>query len=222
MKDPQKNLPKALLFSTLLVMLLYALLHYVFLYTVAIPDLAGKIEIGFIVGQTLFGEGASAVLSLLIALLMVSTVSAMVFLGARINQVMGEDYQILRFMARRSRQGMPVPALLIQTGITLLFIYSASFEQVIVYASFTLMLLTSLTVAGVYVLRWREPTLHRPYRVWGFPITPAIFLGVNLWIMGYVVLERPGESLLGLAIIAAGAGIFWLNQRWKGDASEKA
>jgi APA family basic amino acid/polyamine antiporter len=216
LRDPQRNLPRALLLSTWVVLALYAGLNYVFLYTVPIPELAGKVEVGFLAGSKLFGPAAANVLSLLIAGLMLSTISAMIFVGARITQVMGEDYPVLAALSRRSRVHTPVNAILFQTVITLLFIYTSTFEQVIVYASFTLMLLTTLTVAGVYVLRWRRPDLPRPYRTWGYPVTPAVFLLANTWIMGYVLLERPLESAIGLALIASGGVVYFLNARLMG------
>jgi APA family basic amino acid/polyamine antiporter len=216
LRNPRRNLPRALLLSTWVVLGLYAGLNYVFLYTVPIPELAGKVEIGFLAGSKLFGPAAAGALSLLIAGLMLSTISAMIFVGARITQVMGEDYPVLGILSRRSRVHTPVNAILFQTVITLLFIYTSSFEQVIVYASFTLMLLTTLTVAGVYVLRWRRPDLPRPYKTWGYPVTPAVFLLANTWIMGYVLLERPLESAIGLGIIASGGVVYFLNSRLAG------
>ncbi|QHT71598.1 amino acid permease [Rhodocytophaga rosea] len=213
LRNPQKNLPKALFLSTLLVLVLYALLNYVFLYTVPMAELAGKVEIGFLAGNKLFGTTAADVLSLLIAALMISTISAMIFVGARITQVMGEDYPALHLLSLRTVRHTPVNAILFQTLITLIFIYTSSFEQVIVYAAFTLMLLTTLTVAGVYVLRWRRPDLPRPYKTWGYPFTPALFLLANTWIMIYVLIERPLESCIGLGIIAAGALIYFINSR---------
>jgi APA family basic amino acid/polyamine antiporter len=182
-------------------------------------ELAGQIEVGFLAGQQMFGATAGKLLSLTIALLMVSTISAMVFVGARITQVMGEDYPVLRRLAHLSRFRTPVNAIVFQTLITLLFIYTSTFEQVMVYASFTLMLLTSLTVAGVYVLRWRQPDLPRPYKTWGYPITPAIFLLANLWIMMFVVRERPVESLIGLGIMGTGALMYLLDLRLRREKS---
>lgn len=213
MHQPHKNLPKALFYGTLLVMGLYAAVNWVFLRVASMDELEGVVEVGFLAGNKLFGSAAGSLLSLTIALLMVSTVSAMVFVGARISQAMGEDYPQLGFLAIKSRRNTPVNALLFQLAFMLLFIYTASFEQVMVYAAFTLMLLTSLTVAGVYVLRVRQPDLPRPYRTWGYPVTPAVFLLANLWIMFFVAKDRPVESLVGLVLIAAGAAVyFWLKK----------
>lgn len=214
LRHPQRNLPRALFLSTFLVLGLYAVLNYVFLYTVPMHELAGKVEIAFLAGNRMFGPAAANALSLLIAALMISTISAMIFIGARITQVMGEDYPMLAVLAKRSRRHTPVNAIIFQTLITLLFIYTSSFEQVMVYASFTLMLLTTLTVAGVYVLRRRQPHLPRPYRTWGYPFTPALFLVINTWIMVFVFIERPLESCMGLGIIASGAGVYFLNVKF--------
>ena len=107
--------------------------------------------------------------------LLVSTISSMIFAGPRIVQTMGEDIPALRFLAPKSRAGIPVRALLLQTGITLAFILKPSFQGVLVYAGFVLNLFTFLTVLGLFVLRIRQPELPRPYRAWGYPITPLLF-----------------------------------------------
>lgn len=208
LQQPQRNLPIALFGSTLLVTLLYTAVNFVFLYTVPTSDLAGKIEVAFLTGTRIFGSAIGNVLSLLVALLLLSTVSAMVFVGPRILKVMGEDYPFLSILAKVSGRQTPVYAIAFQTVVTLLFIYTASFEQAMMYTGFVLMLLTSLTVAGVYVLRRRYPLKVLPYRMWGYPITPAIFLLANLWILGFVAYEKPMESLVSLLIVAAGLLIY--------------
>src|SRR5699024_12311481 len=130
----------------------------------------GKVEIGFIAAEYMLGPAAADVLSILIAVLMMSTISAMVFIGGRISQVMGEGYHVLGKLAQRDKNYIPVDALLFQTVITLLFLYTSTFEQVMVYATFLLIGMSSLTVAGVYVLRWRRPDMDRPYKTWGYPV----------------------------------------------------
>lgn len=210
LRNPQRDLPISLFGSTLLVTILYTLVNFVFLYTVPLADLAGKIEIGFLAGTYIFGPAIGDVLSLLIALLLLSTVSAMVFIGPRILKVMGEDYTFLHQLSKVSGRQTPVYAIIFQTLITLLFIYTASFEQAMIYTGFVLMMLTSLAVAGVYVLRLRHPNRELPYKMWGYPVTPAIFLLANTWILGFVVYEKPWESLISTLIIVVGLTIYWL------------
>jgi APA family basic amino acid/polyamine antiporter len=217
-KQPNKNLPRSLLLGTLLVMVLYVLLNYVFLYTVPMGDLAGRVEVGYVSGLAVFGEVGGQIMSLLIAVLLISTVSAMVFLGPRITQAMGEDLPALRWLAITSEREIPVVSVLFQATVALLFIYTSTFEQVLIYAGFTLTLITSLTVAGVFVLRVREPDLKRPYRTWGYPVTPAIFLLLNTWILIYVFIDKPTESLVGLGIVAVGAALYGVSV-WFGMAT---
>ncbi len=218
-RSPGKNLPPALIYATALVMVLYGLLNYVFLYLVPAGELAGKIEIGYIAALRLFGEEGGRLLSLVIAMLMLSTIGAMIFIGARVVQAMGTDYPVLAVLEKASSSGTPFRAVLFQTAVTLLFIYTSTFEQVIIYTTFTLLLINSLTVAGVVVLRWRKPGLPRPYRAWGYPVTPFGFLAVNLAIMGYVCYEKPAESVIGLGIVLTGFVLYLLNRRLRRDGA---
>jgi APA family basic amino acid/polyamine antiporter len=199
-------------------MVLYLLLNFVFLYTVPMGDLAGRVEVGYVSGLAVFGEVGGQIMSLLIAVLLISTVSAMVFLGPRITQAMGEDLPALRWLAYTSEREIPVVSVLFQATVALLFIYTSTFEQVLIYAGFTLTLITSLAVAGVFVLRVREPELNRPYRTWGYPLTPAIFLLLNTWILVYVFIDKPTESLVGLGIVAVGAALYGVSL-WFGMAT---
>ncbi len=219
-KNPQRNLPLALLIATLLVMVLYALLNYVFLLMVPLPELAGKVEIGFLAAENMLGPAAADVLSILIAVLMISTISAMVFIGARIAQVMGEDYRVLKTLSHRNEKFIPINALVFQLVLILLFIYTSTFEQVMIYATALLIGMSTLTVAGVYVLRWRRPGMPRPYKTWGYPFTPALFLIANTFIMGYLIVERPLESTISLGIMLVGIGLYILNRKWSSFGEE--
>ncbi len=212
-RNPERNLKKALFYATFLVMILYVFLNYVFLYVVPAGELSGRIEIGFIAGSRLLGEDGGAVISLIISVLMLSTIGAMVFIGARINQVIGRDYRLFSPLARVSKLGTPLNAIFFQGLVTLFFIYSSTFEQVIVYATFTLMLMNSLTVGGVFILRFRAPRLRRPYRTWGYPFTPVFFLIANMAIIWYVCAERPVESLAGAGVVSLGFVLYYFNSR---------
>lgn len=209
--EPARNLPKALFIGTTVVLLLYVCLNYVFLYSVPMDKLAGVVEVGFLSATSIFGDAGGSVMSIVIALLLVSTVSAMVFVGPRISMTIGEDMALLRFLAKKNSHGIPRNALILQMVVTLLFIYTSSFEQVLIYASFMLTLFTSLTVFGVFVLRWNNPGLARPYKTWGYPITPLVYIVLNTWIMIYVFQQKTTETLIGLGIGAAGLVFYFIN-----------
>jgi APA family basic amino acid/polyamine antiporter len=192
---------------------LYVLLNFVFLYTVPAANMAGQVEVGYLSGRVIFGDVGGQVMSLFISLLLVSTVSAMVYLGPRVTQAMGEDTPALRWLATTNSRGIPVNSILFQAALALAFIYTSTFEQVLIYAGFTLTLSMMLTVAGLFILRWRYPDVDRPYTTWGYPIPPLIFLAVNGWILLYVFIDKPTESLIGLGIVGVGA-LLYLVSRW--------
>jgi APA family basic amino acid/polyamine antiporter len=212
-RDPQRNMPRSLVLGTALVTVLYVMLTFVFLYTVPASEMAGEVEVGYLSGRVIFGDIGGQVMSIFIALLLVSTVSAMVYLGPRVTQAMGEDSRALRWLARTNGRGIPVNSILFQAALALAFIYTSTFEQVLIYAGFTLTLSMMLTVAGVFVLRWRMPEVSRPYTTWGYPVTPLVFLALNAWILVYVFIDKPAESLVGLGIVGAGA-LLYLISRW--------
>lgn len=212
-KQPSRTLPRSLLLGTLAVTALYALLNYVFLRTVPMDELAGQIEVGFLAGVHIFGEAGGQVTAAIIAGLLASTVSAYVFLGPRILMVMGEDMPALTWLSVKSQRGLPVNAFVFQTLVTLAFIYTSTFDQVMLYASILLIANSTLAVAGVYVLRINEPNLPRPYRTWGYPVTPAVFLAVNIWTLMYVLRTRTFESFVGLVILGVGLTLYAAVQR---------
>ncbi len=213
-EKPQRNLPKSLFLGTLLVLVLYVLLNYVFLYTVPLDDLSGQIQIGFLSGTKIFGATGGKWMSGIISILLISTVSGHVFVGPRITQVMGEDYHALRLLGVKRKNGIPLNAFVFQLIITLILIYSSTFEQIMVYAGFTLNLITTLTVAGIFVLRKNEPDLPRPYKTWGYPVIPAIFLLMSFWTLTFVMIDKPVESLIGLGVVLFGLLFYFISEHF--------
>jgi len=217
MEDPRRHLPRALFTGTAVVLVLYALVNYAFMRTVPFDALAGQIEIGYLSASRIFGETGGALMAVTIALILTSTVSVMIFLGPRIVQVMGEDFPLLRKLSVRSGKGIPVNAILVQSAITLAYIYTATFQQVLLYAGFTLYLITAVTVAGVFVLRRSDPGIERPYRTWGYPWPPIVFLLLSGWSLTLMLIDRPQESLAGLATLLAGLVVYvadYARSRW--------
>jgi APA family basic amino acid/polyamine antiporter len=218
---PQRNLSRILLTGTAVVLVLYVGLNYVFLRATPLGVLKGQLEVGYLAASWLFGPVMGRLMGGLIAGLLVSTISAMIFAGPRIVQTMGEDLPALRWLAGRSQAGIPVRALLLQVAITLVFILKPDFNAVLVYAGFVLNLFTFLTVLGVFVLRWRRPELPRPYRAWGYPFTPLLFLALSAWTLVFIVRDKPQESLYGLATVASGL-LLYFAARKIGAASKPA
>jgi APA family basic amino acid/polyamine antiporter len=211
-KDPAKNIPKSLILGTSIVIVLYLLLNYIFLYTTPMGEMEGKIEIGFLSATYIFGDSGGRLMSLLITLLLISTVSAMIWIGPRVTMVMGEDYRILKFLAKKNRFNVPVVAIWVQTTITVILIVSSTFDKVLIYAGFIMNLFTLLSVIGLFILRVKHPEIKSKYRVTGYPVTPLIFILLSLWTLTYLLIERPLESVLGLVTVFAGLFIYYLNK----------
>lgn len=206
---PQRNLPRILIGGTLIVMVLYVTLNAVFLLVAPMADMVGKIEIGVIAARSAFGEAGAQSAGGVLALLLISTVSAMTIAGPRVLQMIGEDLAPLRPISKTNEDGVPSRAVYLQTGIALIFILTASFDEVLVFSGFTLALMSFLTVSGLFVLRLRQPDLERPYRVNLFPIPPLIYLGLTGWTLLFVLRERPIEAGLGLLLAASGALVYF-------------
>jgi basic amino acid/polyamine antiporter, APA family len=221
-RDPERSLPRALFVATLIVMVLYVLLNAVFLYTTPMAKMAGQINVAQVVGREIFGEAGGRVVAALICIGLISAVSAMVWIGPRVTMVIGEDMPALRFFARTTKSGVPATAILFQLAIVTLLLLTQSFEAVIDYIQFSLTFCTFLAVLGVIVLRYTQPGLTRPYRVWAYPLTPVVFLLVTGFMMYYLATQRPMQSLASLATLLAGLVVFALSRLIMPAPAERA
>lgn len=202
--DPQRTLPRILMLGTAVVMLLYLALNYVFLRVTPMDAMVGQVEVGYIAADAAFGDVGGRFAGLVLSLLLISTVSAMTVAGPRVLQVIGEDIRQLGILARTNADGVPAIAIAMQSSLSILFILTSTFESVLVFAGFILALNSLVTVLGVFVLRIRQPELPRPYRTFGYPVTPLIYLSLTAWTLWFVLINRTQESLLGLGVIALG------------------
>jgi APA family basic amino acid/polyamine antiporter len=209
-RNAAKNVPWALLIGTVVVTLLYLLLNYVFLLTTPKPVLSGKLEVGLLAGEAVFGPVGGKIVSALISIGLIATISAMAWIGPRITKRMAEDLPKLRLLGKTSAKGTPYAASILQLAIITLLVATGTFQTVLIYTQFSLLLCSFLTVLGLIVLRIREPGLERPYKVWGYPVTPILFLAVTLHMLVYVIHDKPTESLLGLITVIAGLIIYFL------------
>ena len=213
LEEPQKNLPRILFVGTAVVTLLYVALNYVFLRVAPMDAMSGQLEVGFVAAEFAFGEWGGRLAGLVLAMLLISTVSAMTVAGPRVLQVIGEDFAPLRRLAATNADGLPYAAITTQSVLTIVFIVTGSFESILVFAGFTLALNSFVTVAGIFRLRYSQPALTRPYRTFAYPVTPLVYLLLMGWTLAFVLISRPTEALFGVALIASGVVIYWLASR---------
>ena len=212
LSSPQRSLPWVLGISTTLVAALYCLLNFVFLSVAPIEAMAGKVEVGVIAAEYAFGSTTGALMGALLALLLISTISAMILAGPRVLHRIGQDYPSFAWLARENKDAIPVVAIIVQSGTALLFLWSASFEQILIFSGATMALNTFATVLGLFILRWREPNLPRPFRVTLYPFTPLVFLGITSWTLIYIVMQRPIEALISAGILLSGGLLYFISK----------
>ncbi len=209
-RDPKRNLPRSLIAGTVFVTVLYLLLNAVFLRAQSASTMTGEIEgIGLHATQILFGPAASYWFNLMVIVLLLSTTSTILMVGARIVAAMAKDGQLPAALGKPSPTRAPQNALILQAALTIIFIIAAnnvgSVGAVLDFIGLPLTLIMGATVAGVFVLRQREPKRERPFRVPLYPITPIIFLGLSLW----MVVSAIGQGWKTAAASAATVLIVW-------------
>lgn len=211
-ENPSRNVPKALFYGTVIVMVLYVLLNYIFLYSAPVKEMQGQVEVGLISAVHIFGLKIGNMMGMMIALLLIASISSFVLAGPRVAKVMGEDLPQLSFLSITNKHGVPYVAKIIQGVISLLLILTGSYEKVLLYIGFTLSLSTFFTVLGLFVLRFRNKGKTEGYKTFGYPVTPILFLTLTSWMLFFTMKEHPKESLLGLATILAGSVVYFIKK----------
>ncbi len=207
-ENPKRNIPLSILLGTLIVAVLYVFLNYIFLRTAPIAEMTGVPEVATVPAKYIFGESGGRIISLIISLLLVSTISSMVIVGPRVIAAIGEDFSIFKLLATKNKNNVPVRAIVFQSAIALTLLFTSQFQTILNYTTFVLTLFATLTVFGVILLRIKSPALERPYKTWGYPVTPILFVLVNCWFMYFIVKDKTMEAFIGLGILAVGAVVY--------------
>ena len=211
-KNPQRTLPLALGLGTALVALLYVALNVVFVYALPLGAMKGVVAVGAAASDALFGSRIGNFFSAAMAGALLSSIGAMSLVGPRVYYAMGRDRCFPAGAAEvHPRWGTPVKAIAYQAIASALMVLTGTFEALIYYIGFSLILFAALAVAGLLRLR-RRPDFRRLRVVnWAYPAIPLTFVLVSAWMLIWTFALRPRESILGLATILCGA-IFY---RWR-------
>ncbi len=211
-ENPNRNLSRSILLGTLLVTALYVLLNMVLMKSTAVANLVGVKEVGLVAAEAILGTKIGQLMGGIISLLLVSTISSMVFTGPRVMAKMFENIPSLGFISKREADGNPRIAILVQLFMSLILLFAMDFPQLIYYIAFTLSLFTMLTVLGMMILRWREGK-PQGYSAWGYPITPILFILTTGAVAIFFVQDKPTESLYGLSTAAVGYAFYLLSKK---------
>jgi APA family basic amino acid/polyamine antiporter len=219
MDRPQQRLPRAILLGTALVLALYLALNTAYALAlsaadvreiVGTPDNVNAIApVAQIAIDRLYGHRVADPLSVAIGLTLLASVSAYILTGPRVAYAMARAGQFPEVAGRLSARGAPAIATALQIAWSLVLLWTASFERILLYSGVGLSIFSMLTVSAVYVLRRRQPDLPRPFRTPGYPIVPAIYLAGTGLLTAAVFYERPVVSSISLLSIAAGVPVYY-------------
>jgi APA family basic amino acid/polyamine antiporter len=222
-RDPGRQLPRAILIGTGTVVILYLGLNLV--YALALPaaeirEIARRdgfdavAPIAQLAAKRLYGPGPTAPLSVAIGLTLLASLSAYILTGPRVAYAMARAGHFPAIAGRLSRRSQtPTVATALQVAWALVLLWSSSFENILVYASVGLALFSMLSVSSVFVLRWTRPDLARPFRTPGYPFVPAIFLTVTTSLTAAAFMERPLVSIYSLLSILGGVPVYYFLSR---------
>ncbi len=209
MKTPEQTLPVALLAGAGIVAVSYLALNAAFIYALPLESLKGVLGVGATAAAALFGKRGGSVFSGIVAVALLSCVSAMVMVGPRISYAMAKDRCFFASAGRvHARWQTPVQAIIFQTVASALMVLTGTFERLIYYIGFALMFFAALATAGIFRMR-RRPDWKRLRAVsWCYPLVPVVFVGTSFWMLLYTLALRPVESGLGLLTIACGGLVY--------------
>ncbi|HVQ31864.1 MAG TPA: amino acid permease, partial [Vicinamibacteria bacterium] len=206
------DLPMGLILGTAIVTLLYTLLNVVYVRTLTLEQMVATSRIGESAALVLFGPMGARLINVAVLISTFGCISSTILYAARIYLPMAQDGLFLPSLAKiHPRYKTPAACILAQGLWSVLLTFSGSYEQLYTYVVFAVVLFHALTGAAVFVLRRKRPDAERPYRTWGYPLVPLVFVVSSAALVVNTLLEKPTESLIGLAILALGvpAYLYW-------------
>jgi APA family basic amino acid/polyamine antiporter len=208
-RDPGRNIPRGLIAGTVALIAIYGLINFVYLRALPIPVLSQTARVGEAAAQALLGAGAARLVSAAILVSIFGCLSANILTCSRIYQPMAQDGLFFKSLARiNPRHHVPTASLAAQGTWASVLVLSGTFEQLYTYVVFIEVVFYAATGAALYVLRRCQPATPRPYRTWGYPWVPALFILSSLALMANTLKERPLESLIGLGLLVLGLPAF--------------
>jgi APA family basic amino acid/polyamine antiporter len=214
-KDPGRNIPRALIIGTLGVTLIYLLVNLVYFCALPMEELTGVVRIAEKASNALFGRTTTGVISAAILISVFGAINGSIFVGARVYYAMAKDGLFFKRVGEvHHRYKTPGFALIIQAVWASLITISGTFEQIITFAMFVSIMFWIAAAASVITLRKKYPDMPRPYKTWGYPVTPVIFIIASAGILINTLFEKPVEALAGIAITVLGIPVyyFWKNR----------
>jgi APA family basic amino acid/polyamine antiporter len=214
-RNPQRNLPLSLMMGVTAVIALYLLANLSYMRVFTIPQIAASERVASDAAQLTMGHVGAVLVSLTILISMFGTTNGNIMTASRLYFAQARDGLFFeKFGYVHPRFETPAVSILGQGIWASVLAASGSYEVLFSYSTFTFWIFYAMTVAAVLILRRKYPDMPRPYKMWGYPVTPVIFVAVATWFVANTLISRPGPSLIGLAFIASGIPAYYA-WRWR-------
>jgi APA family basic amino acid/polyamine antiporter len=214
-RDPGRNVPRSLFLGLAVCTVIYMGLNAVYLYALPVDTLRGELRVGEAVARALFGPSGGRIMATLVLASILGCLNATILVGPRIAYAMALDGRFFRGVHRvHDTYHTPHVAIVLQAlASSVLIIVLGSFPRILDYTTFAILLATIADTTALYALRTREPTRHRPYRAWGYPVVPGVYLVANAVIAAAMLWGRPKECAIALAVAATAVPFYLLFSR---------
>jgi len=217
-KNPKRNLFFALVFGTIGITVLYILMNYVYFLAVPVKEMAGVVPIAEKVFTILYGPTAAGLISAVVLISVLGAMNGAIFVGPRVYYAMARDKLFFQKVGKvHPRFKTPGFSILLQAVWASILALTGTFEQLITFAMFAGVLFWVVAAAAVFTLRKKRPDLPRPYKTWGYPVVPMLFIIALSGVLLNSLIQKPVESLTGLGFLLIGVPVYYL---WRKKTTE--
>ncbi|MFQ5952397.1 MAG: APC family permease [Candidatus Omnitrophota bacterium] len=214
-KDARRVLPMALIIGTLIITSLYMLMNLVYIYLVPVKEIAGSELIASNIMQVLFGKWAQKIVEALVIISAFGAINGMIITSSRITYAMSKDNAIFRYLGKvHERFHTPYRSITVNALWIIILIAWGTFSRLIFFTGVLIWLFFALIITGIFILRKRYPDIKRPYKVWGYPVTPIIFIVISVWLVINTLIHHPLPSFLGICLMLSGVPVYLVSKRF--------
>jgi APA family basic amino acid/polyamine antiporter len=214
-KNPQCNVPLALIGGSLLVLIVYLLVNLAYFHVLPVSEIRGTITVASDAARRFLGSGGGAFIAIGVMVSTFATLNGSILAGSRIPYATAREGLFPASLATvHPRFHTPAVSLVGQAIIAGLFALTGQYQSLYTKVIFSEFLFYTLCTAGVFVLRWRDPALPRPYRTWGYPITPAVFVILSFCLLVNTFWQQRADSLWGVVLVGSGIPAYWIWKKW--------
>jgi APA family basic amino acid/polyamine antiporter len=213
-ENPRRNLPLSIILGMVIVLAIYLAVNVAYMKVLPFADLQQSALVASDAMQRVIGPRSAGLIAAAVMVSTIGALNAVTLAYARIAYAMANDGLFFRRLSTvHPRYQTPANAIIVQGLVAAAFALSGSFEQIIDYFAFIDYFFFGLAVASVIILRRRFPQMPRPFKMWGYPVTPVLFLGTTAWYLSQVLIHRFRETMVGIGILLLGIPFYWYWRR---------